>query len=244
MKKIPNLLILPTLIACMALSLLGSGAGPATAPADKAETEQHVAALVKSLKQSQANLKQYEWIETTVISVKDEEKARKLNRCYHGEDGKLQKVPIATGDEEKKKPRGIRGKIAEQKKEEMTDYMKQVLGLVHTYVPPDPAALRKAKEAGKASVHLLDPGKRVRLDFREYQLPDDLFSVEIDLTTDRILSARITSHVSAADDPLTCDARFAALKDGTTYPAQVTLDVKEKKMKVTVENSGYRKLGD
>jgi hypothetical protein len=31
------------------------------------------------------------------------------------------------------------------------------------------------------------------------------------------------------------------LNDGTTYPSNVTLDAKAKKLKVTVQNSGYRK---
>ncbi len=40
-------------------------------------------------------LAQYQWIETTVISLKGEEKSRKQNQCYYGADGKVQKVPVA-----------------------------------------------------------------------------------------------------------------------------------------------------
>ena len=53
-----------------------------------------VAALKQSMQQGQAKIRQYEWVETTIISLKGEEKARKQNRCYYGADGKVQKVPL------------------------------------------------------------------------------------------------------------------------------------------------------
>jgi hypothetical protein len=34
----------------------------------------------------------YEWIETTAVSVKGEEKSRTRKRCDYGADGKLEKV--------------------------------------------------------------------------------------------------------------------------------------------------------
>jgi hypothetical protein len=50
-----------------------------------------VGALKATLAASQATLRQYEWIETTVVSLKGEEKSRKQQRCYYGADGTLQK---------------------------------------------------------------------------------------------------------------------------------------------------------
>src|SRR5271154_7122120 len=79
---------------------------------------QRVAALKASLAASQAMLKQYEWIETTVISLKGDEKSRKQQRCYYGADGGLQKVDVSQSPEAAKK-RGLRGLIAEKKKGEL-----------------------------------------------------------------------------------------------------------------------------
>ena len=53
-----------------------------------------VAALKQSMQQGLAKARQYEWVETTIISLKGEEKARKQNRCYYGADGKVQKVSL------------------------------------------------------------------------------------------------------------------------------------------------------
>ena len=59
--------------------------------------DQRVAAFKQSLQKSQKRLCQYEWIETTIISLKGEEKGRKVMRCYYGADGKLEKLPVDDG---------------------------------------------------------------------------------------------------------------------------------------------------
>ena len=57
--------------------------------------------LKQWLQASQAQLRTYEWVETTVITKGGEEKSRKQNTVYYGADGKLQKVPVAGGAESK-----------------------------------------------------------------------------------------------------------------------------------------------
>ena len=213
-----------------------------TGGSDKAATtNERVAAIVQSLRESGAKLKQYEWFETTVVAVNGEEKMRKQNRCYHGEDGVLQKVPVAAAPAPQKK-RGLRGRIAEKKQKEMGDYMQQVIGMVHLYVPPDPKRLQAMKEKGNISIQILSPGKRIRLDFHNYRQPQDRLGVEVDLNTNRLLGLSISSYVGTPKDAFTCNAKFAGLKDGTTYLAETVLDAKAKNVKVTVKNSGYRKM--
>ena len=59
------------------------------APAPAGETD-HVANVKQSLQASMAALRQYEWVETTVVSVKGDEKSRTQNSCQYGADGKNQ----------------------------------------------------------------------------------------------------------------------------------------------------------
>jgi hypothetical protein len=215
----------------------------ATAAAQNPSAEERVAALKESMAASQAVLRQYEWIETTVVSLKGEEKSRKQNRCYYGADGGVQKVPVAAPPPPEKK-RGLRGKIAESKKEELTDYMQQAVGLVKSYVPPDPARIQAVKDAGKVSLDILQPGKAVRLNFRDYAKPGDMLSAEVDLVNDRLLGLKVKTYLEDAKDAVSLDARFAALSDGTAYPDAFTLDAAAKEIRVTVDNSGYRKIGN
>src|SRR6186997_283433 len=78
-------------VACATLiSIAAQGKGQ-TPPSP----DQLVATLKQNLAEGQKKLRQYEWVETTVISLKGEEKARKQQRAYYGADGKLTKVPLS-----------------------------------------------------------------------------------------------------------------------------------------------------
>ena len=221
--------------------LLGALALPAMAQQPSAA--ERAAALKATMAASQAVLKHYEWVETIVVSVKGEEKSRQMNRCYHGADGGVQKIPLTTPPPAEKK-RGLRGKIVESKKEEMTDYMKNAVGLVKSYVPPTPALIQSSKDKGNVSLDILEPGKRARLNFRDYLKPGDTLSAELDLTSNRLLRLTVKSYLESAKDAVSLEARFAILSDGTSYPDTITLDAPAKNIRVNVDNSGYRKSGN
>jgi hypothetical protein len=219
----------------VALALAGATLAAAPAPS----LPERVAALKTSLAESKARLKGYEWVETTVVLLKGEEKSRTQQRCYHGADGKVQKLPVAPPPEPEKK-RGIRGRIAEKKKEELSDYMKEAIGLVHRYLPPDPEAIQKSKDAGNASIAVVDPGKRVRLEFKDYLMPGDRIALEVTLADNRLAALAVWTIVDKKD-PVTLGIRMGTLEDGATYAAETTLVAKAKDLRVVVSNSGYRK---
>jgi hypothetical protein len=222
-------------------ALLAVGLASRACAQQQPSVGERVAALKASLVLSQAVLKQYEWIETTAISLKGEEKSRQLNRCYHGADGALTKVPLTTPPTPQKK-RGVRGRIVEKKTEELTEYMQEAVGLVKSYVPPDPDRIQKVKDAGKVTVDILEKGKRARLNFRDYHKPGDTLSVEIDTAKNRLLGLKVSSYLENAEDTVTLAVKFAQLADGTSYAKTTTLDATKKKVKVQMENAGYRKM--
>ena len=209
-------------------------ASASLAIAQQPTAQERVAALKASLAASQATLKKYEWVETTVVSLKGEEKSRQMNRCYHGADGKVQKVPLTTPPPAEKK-RGLKGKKAASKKEELTDYMKEAVGLAKMYLPPDPARIQAAKDAGKVSVTPL-PGQRARLTFADYQKAGDSLALDVDLASNRPLEAKVATYLDSAKDAVSLDVRFSTLDNNATYTANIVLDAKAKNLKVTEEN--------
>ena len=215
---------------------------PAQTPAPAPTAKERVAALKASLAESQKALRSYEWIETTTVFMKGEEKAGTVKRCYWGADGKVQKVDIAPQPEPEKK-RGIKGKIAQKKKAELTDYMKQAVELVKSYVPPDRDLIQKAQDAGNVSIHILEPNKRVQIEFKNYQVPGDSLKVEITLADNRLAGVSLATFLAdkSSKDPVTMEVRMGTLEDGTTYSEETVLQAEAKKMKVVVTNSGYRK---
>jgi hypothetical protein len=203
--------------------------------------DERVAALKQSLAQSAQNLRTYQWVETTTVTMKGEVKSQKQMSCYYGADGGLQKIPIAATPPPKKKG-GLRGAIQKSKTEELQGKMKQAVELVHMYVPPDPALIQRSKDAGKVSLEILKPGKLVRIVFRDYRLPGDALALTIDLTSNRLTALDVSTYLGQPSSPVTLNGRFATLNDGTTYPANQTLGLQEEKLSVTVANSGYRHM--
>lgn len=222
----------------------------APAPAGQAQpTPQQRAAMLKQwLQASQAQLRAYEWIETTVVSKGGEEKSRKQKRCYYGMDGKVQKIDLQQSAEKEGGPPGIlplgrlAKRAAEHKKEEMTEYMHMAVELVHGYIPPNPANIQQAVGSGKLSMQVLDPGRRVQLNFADYLKPGDSLGVQIETPTNRLLGVSVNSYLDTAEDPIALNVTMSVLPDGTIYTARSVLDAKAKDISVTVENTGYRRM--
>lgn len=198
-----------------------------------------VAALKQSIQQNQTRLRKYEWVETTAVSLKGDEKSRKQNTCYYDVEGKEQKVPIASNAPQAAPKRGLRGRIVEHKKEELTDYMQQAVALIHAYVPPDPGLIEAAKGAGKVVIRP-GAGSATSVEISDYRLQGDLVTFEFDAKLGRILHVRIATYLETPKDTITLDVSFSALPDGTNHPGVVTLDAPSKDIRVVVENSGYR----
>jgi hypothetical protein len=212
------------------------------ASAQQPTPQERVVALKASLAASEAILKQYEWVETTTVTLKGEQKSQQMKRCYYGADGKVQKIPLTTPPPQEKK-RGLRGKIAESKKEEMTDYMKSAVALVKEYIPPQPVLIQRAKDAGKVSVSPL-PDQRARLTFTDYIKAGDSLALDVDLAGNRPVEAKVATYLDSKDDAVTLDVRFGALDNNATYASRVALTATTKDLTVTLENSGYRQSGN
>lgn len=223
------------LAALGALALVWAGHGAAQAPTN----EESIAAIKQSLAQSQALLRQYEWIETTVLSLKGEEKSRTQNRCYYGAEGALQKVPVSTPEEAKKK-KGLRGRIVANKTEDLVEYMTNAVALVKSYVPPDPARIQAAKDAGRVSFTPI--GSNMRVDIRDYQKPGDTLGLELDMAKSILLGMTVASWLKDAQDTVGLKVGFGSLADGAVYAAEIVLSAPSQSIEVKITNTGYKKL--
>ena len=204
------------------------------------ELQTHMAALKESLERSLQQIKQYEWTETTIVLVNGEEKSHKQYLNHYGPDGTIQKTVVEASPE--KQQRGLRGRIVEKKKEEMTDYMQRAVDLVKLYVPPNPEKIQAVKNAGNASLTMIEPGRRVRLNFKNYQKQGDLLAIDIDPSSKRLLGATVSSYIDDPKDAVDLAIQFGSLPDGTTHPASVKLNAPAKKITVQMTNSDYHRI--
>lgn len=238
---------LVSIFACLAF---GAAFAAETAAQASPDAVERIAVLKQQLQSNQAALRRYQWIETTVIAKGGEEKSRKQNTCYYGADGVVQKLPIAGAKESKAGgPPGILPvgmlikKMGERKKDELKDYLQRATDLVQSYVPPQGDRIQSAMNAGKLEVRVTRPGKQLEFVFRDYRKPGDSLRIDLDLTANRILGMHVSSYLDERDDAIAFNVLMGVLEDGTMHPAKSTLEAKAKDVTVTVENSGYRRMG-
>ncbi|MEI6682525.1 MAG: hypothetical protein WCO44_07845 [Bacteroidota bacterium] len=204
------------------------------------DMKETIGMIKKNLADSKGNLKKYEWVETTTFYLKGEKKSVKQSQCYYGVDGKLTKV--ATGaSTQTKTPGGLKGKIVANKKEEMADYVKAAVAKVQTYLPPDAEKIQKVYGAGKLSVNILEPGKKFKLGFPDYNEKGDLLSLSFDKTSQKLMAADVSTYVDDPKQTVIFNVTYSNLPDGTQYPGSTTLDAKAKELKIVIENSGFKK---
>lgn len=201
--------------------------------------EERVAAIKQSLEKSMQQIQQYQWTETTVVSYKGEEKSQTQKSCVYGMDGKVKKTEVGPPPETKKK-RGLRGRIVEKKTEEIEEYMKKAVNLVHAYVPPSPGRLQILKDAGKAGIEILEPNKRVQVQFRDYHQDGDMLGIEFDTVNNLLLGYQVSSFIDKPEDAVNLKVSFATLTDQTVYASTVALDAKAKEIHGRCAELGLR----
>ena len=228
-------MIRPTLALCF----LAASAAFSQAP-DKAALQQRLGEVKQSIAQNQAQLKQYAWTETTVVSLKGDEKKRTQNDCKYGPDGKLKKTPVGDAPPPQSKGRkGIKGKIVANKIDDMKKYMDRVASLVKRYLPPDPKAMQSAFKSGKAT---LDAASGT-LEFHDYVKPGDKLTFAFDAATRKLTSIEVTTFLDDPKDKVAVKANFSSLADGTNFMEESVLDASAKEIQVKTTNSGHRKSG-
>ncbi len=205
------------------------------------EMQEAFAIIKQNLATSKENIKKYEWIETTTTFVKGDEKSKKQNQCYYGVDGKLTKVETGGSSPEEKSKRGLRGKVIENKKEDMAEYIEAAIKKIQTYLPPDADKLQKIYGGGKTAIHVLEPGKKFKLDFPGYNQEGDMLSVTLDKEKKVILAIAVNTYIDKPDEKVNFAITYSGLPDGTQYPGTTTLEATEKNVKIVIANSGHKK---
>ncbi|MFZ0881787.1 MAG: hypothetical protein WAN14_00195 [Candidatus Acidiferrales bacterium] len=214
-------------------------AASVAAVAQNGALQEKLAAVKQAAAENKQQLRQYQWTETTQVTLKGDPKPVTENLCQYGPDGRVQKTPIGVAPE----PSGGRMKkrIVEKKKAEIADYMSDVKALLSMYIPPDPQRMQQAFQAGKVSFNPV--GGLVNLIFNDYAQPGDQMTLAFDPAAKKITSLNINTYMGQAKDAVTLQVRMATLPAGINYTQQTILSASAKQLVVTTTSSDYQKLG-
>jgi hypothetical protein len=202
---------------------------------------ERIAALKATMMASQVILRQYQWVETTTVTVNGEQKSQKQEQCYYGADGTLQKVILFQSPPEALPGGFFRRRIAERKQKELAADVQEATALIHQYIPLDQAKLQAAKDAGNVSVQMVVPGQRARLTFSNYAMSGDSLALDVNLTNNHPLAVAVSSMMNSDQSAVTINVTYGTLDDGTTYISGAVLNDPTKPLTITLQDSGYRK---
>ena len=223
------------------MMIIGAAALLATSAfAQNPELQQKLAAVKQAAAENKQKLRQYQWTETTQLTLKGDAKPPTKNSCQYGPDGKVQKTMIGPPPEQPSGGR-MKQKVIEKKKAEMKDYMQDVKAILSMYVPPDPQKMQAAFQAGKVSLNPVSGA--VNLVFADYAQPGDKMTLTFDPTTKKITGVNISTYMDEEKDAVTLKVQMGTLPDGTSYEQQTVLNATAKQLVVTTTNSNYQKLG-
>jgi hypothetical protein len=223
------------------LLIIGTVALLTTVPAlpQNPELQEKLAAVKAVAAQNKQMLHQYQWIETTQLTLKGDQKPPTENSCQYGPDGQVQKTPIGPPPQQPSGGR-LKERIIEKKKAEMKDYMQDVKAVLAMYVPPDPQRMQQAYQAGNVALNPV-PGA-VNLVFTNYAQQGDKMTLTFDTNAKKITSLNINTYMGEEKDVVTLQVQMGSLPDGTNYAQQTVLNATAKQLVVTTTNSNYQKL--
>jgi hypothetical protein len=202
--------------------------------------QQKLATVKQAVANNKQRLQQYQWIETTQLTLKGDTKPPSQNLCRYGPGGQVQKTPIGPPPPSPSGGR-LKQKVIAKKKAEMEDYMDDVKGLLAMYVPPDPQKMQQAYRAGKLLVN--PAGGIVNFIFKDYAQPGDQLTLTFDPAKSAIISLSVNTYMGDSKDAVTLQVQMASLPDGTNHVQQTTVNATAKQLVVTTTNSNYQKLG-
>ena len=205
-----------------------------------AELLQKLAAVKQAAAENKQKLRQYQWTETTQLTLKGDAKPPSQKICQYGPDGQVQKTAIGPPPEQPSGGR-LKQRVIAKKKAEMKDYMGDVQAVLAMYVPPDPQKMQQAYQAGKVSLN--PAGGSLNLVFTNYAQPGDQMTLTFDQGSKKITALHINTYMGDEKDAVTLQVQMATLPDGTSYQQQSVLNATAKQLVVTTTNSNYQRLG-
>ncbi|MBB5317163.1 hypothetical protein [Tunturibacter empetritectus] len=234
---IHHALTLAALLVCLIVATPS-----ASGQAGEGDKQAKIAALKQSAAENQQKLHKYQWIETTQLTLNDNDRPGTQSACQYGPDGKVQKTPINPAPPQASSGGRFKQRIIAKKKEEIKDYMGQVKALLAMYVPPNPERMQQAFQEHKVSLIPGDASGLAQIVFKDYAQPGDQMTISFNSAEKKISALNVNTYMDEPKDVVTLAVRFASLPDSTNYVQQSVLNATAKKLQVTTTNSNYQPL--
>ena len=204
--------------------------------------------MQEAMATNKQRLHNYQWIETTTLTVEGKPRPPRQSICRYTPDGTLQKT--ALGQQEA--PAGTQGAalplrgglikklMAKKKKEEYQDNLKQIHALTELYMPFDRAKFKEALAADQVNLEH-DGTNDDTVVINNYAKKGDQLRLTLNQATMQVERILVKTYFDKPKQVLTAKVQYSTLGDGTRYTAVTTIDAPSKKLSVARVNSDFSK---
>jgi len=184
-------------------------------------------------------LRQYTWKSRTEIRKGGDTKNVRLALVRYDRYGALQKTQISSTPQQQLPTRGLRGLIAQKKKEDFIETLDGLAAVAEAYAEIPADAMRRFLSTASFTPEFGSTQKLLRISGSNVLKPGDSMTLWIDATTRK--QHRVEIRTNLDRKPVRIVSEFADLAAGPTYMAHSVVDYPSEGVTLITENFDYER---
>lgn len=194
--------------------------------------------LAQAQKQNAQALRQYTWKSRTEIRKGGETKNVQLALNRYDINGMLQKTTVSSTPQQQLPTRGIRGLIAQKKKEDFMETLEGLGALARSYAELSPDAMQRFMGTASVTPEMNPQQKLLRVSGGNILQPGDSMTVWLDAVSRK--QRRVEIHTTLDRKPVKIVSDFQDLPAGPSYMARSVVEYPSADLSLITENFDYQ----
>jgi hypothetical protein len=196
--------------------------------------------FAQSQQQNAQALRQYIWHSRTEILKDDETRNVQLSLMGYDINGNLQKMPVAGTPQKILPTHGIKGFIAQKKKEDFLETLDGLSRLAKSYSELSPSEMQRFMTTASVVPEVGPQQKLIRIKGSNLLQPGDSMTIWIDVVTRK--QRKVEIHTTFDKKPVWIVSDFSDLPQGPTFMARSVIDYPSEELTVITENFDYERI--
>ena len=196
--------------------------------------------FAQARQQNAQALRQYAWKSRTEVQKGGETKNVQVNLMSYDTNGTPHKSLISRTPRQNLPTHGIRGLIAQKKKEDFMETLDKLGTLAKSYSELSPDEMQRFMATSSVTPGMNPQQKLIRIKGSNVLQPGDSMTVWVDAVTRK--QRRVEIHTSLDRKPVRVVSDFQDQPNGPTYMARSVVDYPSEELTLITENFGYERV--
>jgi hypothetical protein len=195
--------------------------------------------FAESQRRNAMELRQYTWKSRIEIQKDGETRNVQLNLMRYDIGGTLQKTQLSSTPQQQLPTRGLKGRIAQKKKEDFMETLDSLGKLAKSYGELSPEAMQRFMATAAITSEMGPQQKSIRAKGIDVLQPGDAMSVWLDAVTRKLKKVEIQTALDRK--PVRVVSEFQDLPEGPTYMARSIVSYPSEELTLITENFDYQR---